>query len=72
MAKRKKKHQKERILEPLVRPGEPIRDPIKVPANSYASPHLALAVSVCGKDQDLGDMLSMREAKEMNKERVLL
>jgi hypothetical protein len=37
MAKRKKKHQKERVLEPMVRPGEPIRkaparSPVKVPA----------------------------------------
>jgi hypothetical protein len=33
MAKRKKKHQKERVLEPLVKPGEPIRKvPVKVPA----------------------------------------
>jgi hypothetical protein len=37
MAKRKKKHQKERVLEPLVKSGEPIRKvparrPLKVPA----------------------------------------
>ncbi len=31
MAKRKKKHQKERVLEPLVKPGQPIRDPEKAP-----------------------------------------
>jgi hypothetical protein len=30
MAKRKKKHQKERVLEPLVKPGEPIKVPVKV------------------------------------------
>jgi hypothetical protein len=37
MAKRKKKHQTERVLEPLVKPGEPIREastrePVKLPA----------------------------------------
>jgi hypothetical protein len=32
MAKRQRKHQKERVLEPLVKPGEPIRKaPVKVP-----------------------------------------
>jgi hypothetical protein len=31
MAKRKKKHQKERVLEPLVEPGRPIEVPDKVP-----------------------------------------
>ena len=36
MAKRKKKHQKERVLEPLVRPGEPIKTPVKAPANATA------------------------------------
>jgi hypothetical protein len=33
MAKRKKKHQKEWVLEPLVKPGEPIKVPVKVTAN---------------------------------------
>jgi hypothetical protein len=32
MAKRKKKHQKERVLEPLVEPGRPIEVPDKIPA----------------------------------------
>jgi hypothetical protein len=32
MAKRKKKHQKERVLEPLVEPGQPIEVPDKAPA----------------------------------------
>lgn len=37
MAKRKKKRQKERVLEPMVTPGKPIRTaptrtPVKVPA----------------------------------------
>ena len=37
MARRKKKHQTERILEPLVKPGKPIkvmpiREPVKVRA----------------------------------------
>ena len=37
MAKRKKKHQKERVLEPLIRSGVPIRKaparrPVTVPA----------------------------------------
>ena len=31
MAKRKKKRQKERVLEPLGEPGQPIKDPKKVP-----------------------------------------
>jgi len=29
MAKRKKKRQKERVLEPLVKPGQPIKAPDK-------------------------------------------
>jgi len=37
MAKRKKQHQKERVLEPLVKPGKvirevPTREPVKLPA----------------------------------------
>jgi hypothetical protein len=32
MAKRKKKRQKERVLEPLVKPGQPLRSPDKAPA----------------------------------------
>jgi hypothetical protein len=37
MAKRKKQHQTERVLEPLVKPGKPIREaptrePVKLPA----------------------------------------
>jgi hypothetical protein len=34
MARRNKKHQTERILEPLVKPGKPIKLPVKVPANA--------------------------------------
>jgi hypothetical protein len=34
MAKRKKKHQKERVLEPLVKPGQPIKVPEKAPTMS--------------------------------------
>lgn len=37
MAKRKKKHQTERVLEPMVKPGKPIKkmpigEPIKLPS----------------------------------------
>jgi len=37
MAKRKKKNQTERVLEPMVKPGKPIkempiREPVKLPA----------------------------------------
>jgi hypothetical protein len=39
MAKRKKKRQGERVLEPLFRPGEPIKAPseapVKVPIRNY-------------------------------------
>jgi hypothetical protein len=37
MAKRKKKHQKERVLEPLVKPGKPIKEvPIREPIKLLA------------------------------------
>jgi hypothetical protein len=32
MAKRKKKRQTERVLEPLVKPGQPLKVPDKAPA----------------------------------------
>ncbi len=31
MAKRKKKHQTERVLEPIVKPGQPIKAPAETP-----------------------------------------
>lgn len=31
MAERKKKHQTERVLEPIVKPGEPIKAPAEAP-----------------------------------------
>ena len=37
MAKRKKKRQTERVLEPLVEPGRPIEVPDKVPARRTPS-----------------------------------
>jgi hypothetical protein len=50
MAKRKKKHQKERVLEPLAKPGKPIREaphrePVRLPREGNAYSHL---VSVLG------------------------
>ncbi|MDQ3508939.1 MAG: hypothetical protein M3494_13145 [Actinomycetota bacterium] len=51
MAKRKKKHQTERVLEPIVKPGEPIKAPaeapIKTPARSLRAACLAYRGAVC-------------------------
>lgn len=45
MARRKKKHQKERVLEPMVCPGKPIKVPDKVKAIT--------ALSTCRKGKRL-------------------
>lgn len=37
MAKRKKKHQEERVIEPLVKPGEPLETPTREPVEMGSS-----------------------------------
>lgn len=37
MARRKRKRQKKRVLEPLVKPGKPIKPPVQVPVSPRAA-----------------------------------
>lgn len=47
MAKRKKRRQVERVLEPLSRPGEPIKVPSKAPVKVPTRSHKQVSSTAC-------------------------